>query len=107
MKFGIFFFKKNNNNIFYVLNFQVKSEDGITPPESPNMYSPLFGISNAYFLSNGQNTNSQGNSNSEDNSPSKLVKDIPNLLSATQHPLSPSLLPNFPTFMNTNKSSNR
>ena len=86
------------------MNFQVKSEDGITPPESPNMYSPLFGISNAYFLSNGQNTNT--NSNSED-SPSKLVKDIPNLLSATQHPLSPSLLPNFPSFMNTNKSSNR
>ena len=101
---------KNIENKIFFLNFQVKSEDGITPPESPNMYSPLFGISNAYFLSNGQNTTNSsillGNSNSE-NSPSKLVKDIPNLLSATQHPLSPSLLPNFSSFMNTTKSSNR
>ncbi len=65
---------------------QVKTEDSITPPESPNVYSPLFGISNAYFLSNNQQSSKV--------SPVKNLKDIPNLLS--QVPLSPSLLPNLP-----------
>jgi len=82
---------------------KVKSEDSITPPDSPNVFSPLFGISNAYFLSQQQQSpittaatnaalNSLNSSNSL-NSPNKIgIKDIPSLLS--QHPLNPSMIQN-------------
>jgi len=78
----------------------VKSEDSITPPNSPNVFSPLFGISNAYFLSQQQQssittaaTNAALNSMNSLNSPTKIgIKDIPSLLS--QHPLNPSLIQN-------------
>ena len=81
----------------------MKSEDSITPPDSPNVFSPLFGISNAYFLSQQQQSpittaatnaalNSLNSSNSL-NSPNKIgIKDIPSLLS--QHPLNPSMIQN-------------
>ena len=86
--------------------FQVKNEDSNTPPDSPNVFSPLFGISNAYFLSQQQQSsitaaatsaalNSLKSPNSalnSLNSPNKIIKDIPSLLS--QHPLNPSLIQN-------------
>ena len=86
--------------------FQVKNEDSNTPPDSPNVFSPLFGISNAYFLSQQQqssitaaatsaalnNLKSPNSALNSLNSPNKIIKDIPSLLS--QHPLNPSLIQN-------------
>lgn len=67
-----------------------------SPPASPDIYSPMFGISNAYFLTqtppplknlldkSGQNVDEK------DHTPILLSKDMPNLLCQT--PLSPSSL---------------
>ena len=92
--------------IIYFDIFQVKNEDSNTPPDSPNVFSPLFGISNAYFLSQQQqssitaaatsaalnNLKSPNSALNSLNSPNKIIKDIPSLLS--QHPLNPSLIQN-------------
>jgi len=88
------------------LSKKVKNEDSNTPPDSPNVFSPLFGISNAYFLSQQQQSsitaaatsaalnslNSPNSALNSLNSPNKIIKDIPSLLS--QHPLNPSLIQN-------------
>jgi len=88
------------------LSKKVKNEDSNTPPDSPNVFSPLFGISNAYFLSQQQqssitaaatsaalnNLKSPNSALNSLNSPNKIIKDIPSLLS--QHPLNPSLIQN-------------
>lgn len=72
---------------------KVKNEESITPPDSPNVYSPLFGISNAYFLNQQPIPNASANAG---NSPLKpAIKDIPNLLSQHPLPLNPSLLQDF------------
>ena len=87
---------------FYIL-FQVKTEESFTPPDSPNVYSPLFGISNAYFLSQQptslmqpEPTASSPKDGDSSSSPSKTIKDIPNLLA--QHPLNPALIHNLHQF---------
>ena len=83
-------------------SFQVKSEENDSQMDNSKLYSPLFGISNAYFLSNQQ----KSTTSNLDVPNVKLPKDVPNLL--TQHPLSPnSILPNFAAFMSNATSPNK
>ena len=83
-------------------SFQVKSEENDSQMDNSKLYSPLFGISNAYFLSNQQ----KSTTSNVDVPNVKLPKDVPNLL--TQHPLSPnSILPNFAAFMSNATSPNK